>query len=225
MLSLEPADGIGLLPLLDPGRVRGGGWLAPRTPGKRCIPVYPTEGVAMAELTQLEEKLAEVMGLAQAAKDSTAKVRKLVDDQEVVATCRDEKLRPGNRATVLPRNLGLDSARRAHQCVVLRLAPLHEPTDRPTERLVFGGHRTRCAVGRGMAVDHVRVVESEGARVLAAYRSNPDGRVPWSDRWTARSVARHVAGSHHAHRDRRRLDRVDGDRSVLDRWNELLPTS
>jgi uncharacterized protein (TIGR03083 family) len=49
-----------------------------------------------------------------------------------------------------------------------------------------------------MAVDHVGVIESEGDRVLAAYRSNPDGRVPWSDRWTVRSVARHVAGSHHA---------------------------
>ena len=49
-----------------------------------------------------------------------------------------------------------------------------------------------------MAVDHVGVIESEGASVLAAYRSNPDGRVPWSDRWTVRSVARHVAGSHHA---------------------------
>ena len=49
-----------------------------------------------------------------------------------------------------------------------------------------------------MAVDHAGVIESEGARVLAAYRSNPDGRVPWSDRWTVRSVARHVAGSHHA---------------------------
>jgi uncharacterized protein (TIGR03083 family) len=49
-----------------------------------------------------------------------------------------------------------------------------------------------------MAVDHVGVIESEGARVLTAYRSNPDGRVPWSDRWTVRSVARHVAGSHHA---------------------------
>jgi uncharacterized protein (TIGR03083 family) len=49
-----------------------------------------------------------------------------------------------------------------------------------------------------MTVDHVGVIESEGARILAAYRSNPDGRVPWSDRWTVRSVARHVAGSHHA---------------------------
>lgn len=37
----------------------------------------------MAELTQLEEKLAEVMGLAQAAQKATAKVGKLVDDDEV----------------------------------------------------------------------------------------------------------------------------------------------
>jgi uncharacterized protein (TIGR03083 family) len=49
-----------------------------------------------------------------------------------------------------------------------------------------------------VAVDHLDVIASDGARILAAYRSNPDGRVPWSDRWTVRSVARHVAGSHHA---------------------------
>jgi uncharacterized protein (TIGR03083 family) len=49
-----------------------------------------------------------------------------------------------------------------------------------------------------MPVDHLDVIASEGARILDAYRSNPDGRVPWSHRWTVRSVARHVAGSHHA---------------------------
>jgi uncharacterized protein (TIGR03083 family) len=49
-----------------------------------------------------------------------------------------------------------------------------------------------------MAVDHLDVIASGGARILAAYRGNPQGRVPWSDRWTVRSVARHVAGSHHA---------------------------
>lgn len=49
-----------------------------------------------------------------------------------------------------------------------------------------------------MPVDHLDVIASESARVLDAYRTNPDGRVPWSDRWTVRSVARHVAGSHHA---------------------------
>jgi hypothetical protein len=47
----------------------------------------------MAELTTLEEKLAEVLGLAQAAQGATEKVEKLVDDDEIVATLqkmRDE---------------------------------------------------------------------------------------------------------------------------------------
>ena len=39
----------------------------------------------MAELTQLESKLAEVIGLAQASQDTTRKVIKLVDDAEVAA--------------------------------------------------------------------------------------------------------------------------------------------
>jgi hypothetical protein len=37
----------------------------------------------MAELTQLESKLGEVMGLAQAAQEATAKVTKLVDDDQI----------------------------------------------------------------------------------------------------------------------------------------------
>jgi hypothetical protein len=37
----------------------------------------------MAELTTLEEKLAEVLGLAMAAQEATEKVEGLVDDQEV----------------------------------------------------------------------------------------------------------------------------------------------
>jgi hypothetical protein len=40
----------------------------------------------MAELTTLEEKLAEVLGLAQAAQGATEKVEGLVDDEEIVAT-------------------------------------------------------------------------------------------------------------------------------------------
>jgi len=39
----------------------------------------------MAELTTLEEKLAEVIGLAQAAQDATKKVEGLVDDEDVAA--------------------------------------------------------------------------------------------------------------------------------------------
>ena len=49
-----------------------------------------------------------------------------------------------------------------------------------------------------VTIDHVDLIASEADRILAAYRSDPDGRVPWSDRWTVRSVARHVSGSHHA---------------------------
>jgi hypothetical protein len=47
----------------------------------------------MAELTTLEEKLAEVMGLAQAAQSATEKVEGLVEDEGVAATLeqmRDE---------------------------------------------------------------------------------------------------------------------------------------
>ena len=47
----------------------------------------------MAELTTLEEKLAEVLGLAQAAQGATEKVEKLVDDEElagVLARMREE---------------------------------------------------------------------------------------------------------------------------------------
>jgi hypothetical protein len=40
----------------------------------------------MAELTQLESKLAEVIGLAQAAQDATGKVASLVEDDEVTQT-------------------------------------------------------------------------------------------------------------------------------------------
>ena len=47
----------------------------------------------MAELTQMESKLGEVMGLAQAAQEATTKVGKLVDDEQIKATLqrmRDE---------------------------------------------------------------------------------------------------------------------------------------
>jgi hypothetical protein len=42
----------------------------------------------MAELTTLEEKLAEVLGLAQAAQDATAKVEGLVEDEDAISTLR-----------------------------------------------------------------------------------------------------------------------------------------
>lgn len=48
----------------------------------------------MAELTTLEEKLSEVLGLAQAAQDATVKVEGLVEDEEtarVAAEIADEE--------------------------------------------------------------------------------------------------------------------------------------
>jgi hypothetical protein len=42
----------------------------------------------MAELTTLEEKLAEVIGLAEAAQKTTEKVEDLVDDEQIVASLR-----------------------------------------------------------------------------------------------------------------------------------------
>ena len=47
----------------------------------------------MAELTKLEDKLGEVLGLAQAAQDATKTVARLVDDKEIgrtLARLRDE---------------------------------------------------------------------------------------------------------------------------------------
>jgi hypothetical protein len=43
----------------------------------------------MAELTNLESKLAEVLGLAQAAKGATAKVKGLADDEQELAAVLD----------------------------------------------------------------------------------------------------------------------------------------
>jgi hypothetical protein len=40
----------------------------------------------MAELTKLEDKLGEVLGLAKAGKEATATVARLVDDEQIVAT-------------------------------------------------------------------------------------------------------------------------------------------
>ncbi len=42
----------------------------------------------MAELTKLEDKLGEVLGLAKAAREATSKVARLVDDDRIVETLR-----------------------------------------------------------------------------------------------------------------------------------------
>lgn len=56
----------------------------------------------MAELTVLEEKLSEVLGLAQAAQDVTRKVEGLVDDEQIATALRqmrEEAAETERRAT------------------------------------------------------------------------------------------------------------------------------
>ena len=61
----------------------------------------------MAELTTLEEKLAEVLGLAQAAQGATEKVEGMVEDEGIVATLkqmRDEAEETERRCTEVADN-------------------------------------------------------------------------------------------------------------------------
>ena len=62
----------------------------------------------MAELTVLEEKLAEVLGLAMAAQDSTSKVERLTEDEslsETLERMRDEAAQTEERCTAVAENL------------------------------------------------------------------------------------------------------------------------
>jgi hypothetical protein len=62
----------------------------------------------MAELTVLEEKLAEVLGLAMAAQDTTRKVEGLTEDESLAQTLermRDEAEQTEERCTALADNL------------------------------------------------------------------------------------------------------------------------
>src|SRR5687768_5613884 len=61
------------------------GWVTGPSTDRRST---RTMEAGMAELTQLESKLGEVMGLAQAAKESTARVIKMVDDDQVTGLLR-----------------------------------------------------------------------------------------------------------------------------------------
>ena len=51
----------------------------------------------MADLTPIDEKLAEVLGLAQASQDTVSKVLKLCDDEQIVGTL--ERMRDEARET------------------------------------------------------------------------------------------------------------------------------
>jgi hypothetical protein len=62
----------------------------------------------MADLTQIESKLAEVLGLAKAAQESTSKVIKLVDDDEITQTLeqmRDEAAEAEQRCVAVSETL------------------------------------------------------------------------------------------------------------------------
>jgi uncharacterized protein (TIGR03083 family) len=48
-----------------------------------------------------------------------------------------------------------------------------------------------------LSLDHVSTIEADAARIRAAYERDRSARIPWSDRWTVRSVARHVGGASH----------------------------
>jgi uncharacterized protein (TIGR03083 family) len=45
--------------------------------------------------------------------------------------------------------------------------------------------------------DHLSSIAADAARIRAAYEQNRGARIPWSDRWSVRTVARHVAAAHH----------------------------
>lgn len=48
-----------------------------------------------------------------------------------------------------------------------------------------------------MAVAYIDLIRENSERIAQAYAAKPDGRVPWSERWSVGTVARHVAGTHH----------------------------
>jgi uncharacterized protein (TIGR03083 family) len=48
-----------------------------------------------------------------------------------------------------------------------------------------------------MPLDYIPIISDEASRIVDAYERDRSARVPWSDRWTVGTVARHVAGTHH----------------------------
>lgn len=48
-----------------------------------------------------------------------------------------------------------------------------------------------------MTLDYVPIISDESSRILTAYEHDRAAAVPWSDRWTVATVARHVAATHH----------------------------
>jgi uncharacterized protein (TIGR03083 family) len=48
-----------------------------------------------------------------------------------------------------------------------------------------------------MTLDYLSIVSDESSGILSAYELDSRAAVPWSDRWSVGTVARHVAGTHH----------------------------
>ncbi len=48
-----------------------------------------------------------------------------------------------------------------------------------------------------MTLDYLSIISDETSRIVVAYERDRYAAVPWSDRWTVGTVARHVAGTHH----------------------------
>src|SRR4051794_38911333 len=98
-------------PAQPPCSSRRSRWLRPpqhacatATRVSRVSPQTPIKERSMAELTTLEEKLAEVIGLAQAAQDATKKVEGLVEDDDVAGVLqrmREEAEETERRCTQL----------------------------------------------------------------------------------------------------------------------------
>lgn len=48
-----------------------------------------------------------------------------------------------------------------------------------------------------MTLDYVSIISDESSRIVSAFELDRRAAVPWSDRWTVATVARHVAATHH----------------------------
>jgi uncharacterized protein (TIGR03083 family) len=48
-----------------------------------------------------------------------------------------------------------------------------------------------------VTLDYLSIISDETSRIVNAYERDPYAAVPWSDRWSVGTVARHVAGTHH----------------------------
>jgi uncharacterized protein (TIGR03083 family) len=48
-----------------------------------------------------------------------------------------------------------------------------------------------------VTLDYLSIISDESSRIVDAYELDRRAAVPWSDRWTVGTVARHVAGTHH----------------------------